>query len=160
MGMRRVAWVLYGFVVGCGDPPPQAQMDEAKTVALEVATSAERDCPWPARLDKFEETVPAGADRTLPPPHAGLFDDMPRGCAVLTFAVDDAGVPHDVQVFNENPVGFGRIATRMLRGYDYATGANSLTTFAVRIGARVLPSGAALMQMTFKDRIINVIVPR
>jgi hypothetical protein len=161
IGLARGCLALWLLVAGCGgQPATQAEMDEAKAVALDVAQAGVRDCPWPAGADQYAETAPAGRDRDTPAPGAAAFDGMPGGCAILIFSVGETGIVGNVQVAVEHPPGFGPIAARVLRGYDYATGANSLTRFVVRIGARGLPSGAVLAQMTFKDRAINVILPR
>jgi len=161
IGVRRSAWVLCVLVAACGSaggPAPETQMNEAKGAAAALEQATAQDCPWPSDVERYEETAPAGRNPHSPVATTDTFGGVQRGCAVVTFSLNEDGSVADPRVVVESPAGFGAASIAALRVNAYATGSSSLTSFIVRFGLQKLPSGGALMQMNFKGRIINVIV--
>jgi hypothetical protein len=127
--------------------------------AAALQAAAEHDCPWPADVAHYEQTTLTPRHANASAPNLGLLKTLPAGCAVLTFAVDEQGVVTNASVVSASPAPFARIAPDILRWNDYASGDSPMAVFMMRLGARRLPDGAALLSLAFKDSSFAILVP-
>jgi hypothetical protein len=143
---------------GTGTGQPAVTTTQATAVAQAVLDAAATDCPWPADVAQYDSTTLVARHDRAAAPDLGVLNSMNSGCAVLSFTVDEQGIVAKSNVIAEHPTGFGRIATDILSWNDYASG-TPFSTFMVRLGAKKLADGGALVSLGFKDSSINLLVP-
>jgi hypothetical protein len=127
--------------------------------AAALQAAAEHDCPWPADVAHYEQTTLTPRQTGSAAPELSLLKEVPTGCAVLTFAVNEQGVVTNADVVSASPASFARIAPDILRWNDYASGDSSMAVFMMRVGAQRLADGGALLSLAFKDSSLAILVP-
>jgi hypothetical protein len=157
--LRKMFPLLGVLAAGCASGGSAATVTpEAVSAAADVIGLAARQCPWPADVARYAQTTLTTRGPREASPDLGILGGVQRGCAVLTFSVDDAGVVASSDVVSEYPAGFGAVASQVLRWNDFATGGSSLTVFMVRLGVQKLSDGGATEMIGFKDATFALVV--
>jgi hypothetical protein len=151
--------LLCCLAAACAAQTKPTTNTEAAATAAALDQEAAAACPWPPDADRYGSTTLTARHLHAAAPDLGILRDMPNGCAILTFAVDDNGIIDSSTVVTQNPAGYARIAKDVLSWNDYATGDPTLPQFMVRVAARPLPNGDALVALAFKDNTLNFVVP-
>jgi hypothetical protein len=145
-------------VCGCSSGSGKTEAVSGPAAAA-LQAAAEHDCPWPADVAHYEQTTLTPRHSGASAPDLGLLKEVPAGCAVITFAVDEQGVVTNADVVSASPAAFSRIAPNILRWNDYASGDSPMAVFMMRLGAQRLPDGGALLSLAFKDSSLAIVVP-
>jgi hypothetical protein len=159
MNARFFALLVCAFATSCGSGPPAQPAADVTNEAQAFDDASAQDCPFPADASNYESTTLTARAKTTPAPRLGVFDTIKKGCAVLTFTLNDGAAVSSATVLSENPAGFGAVATKILHWNNYALGASTATVFIVRVAGETLPAGGALTVLAFKDSTINLEVP-
>ncbi len=133
--------------------------DARNAIGQRVNAEAEAACPFPDTIAQYEQTTLATRTATTPLPRLGVFDTVPKGCAIVVFTLDDAGMLRTAHVVSADPPAFAAIAPKIMRWTNLATGESNATEFMVRIGAEKLPTGGAMISLAFKDSTVDLEIP-
>jgi hypothetical protein len=133
--------------------------DARNAIGQRVNAEAEAACPFPDNMAQYEQTTLAARTATTPLPRLGVFDTAPKGCAIVVFTLNDAGLLRTARVVSANPPAFGTIAPKIMRWTNLATGESNATEFMVRLGAEKLPDGGAMISLAFKDSTVDLEIP-